>query len=79
MTGRKYPQLDSSDWGDSDVLLSLSHVKPTLIKRINFNHLPSRPSKPKKPLNYSSSYDCNYNSVKPAPHALINFASAKGR
>jgi hypothetical protein len=56
---------------------SVSQIKGPITKNIYFDKQPRE--KPRKILNYSASYNCNYEVVKPRKKGLMKFSILKGR
>ena len=79
MTGRKDIQIQSIDWGNVDIMRSVSKIKGHISKNIYFDK--QLKDKPRRygDLKYAASYDCNYEAIKPRKKGLLDFSNIKGR
>lgn len=79
MTGRKEIQITSIDWGNVDIMRSVGKMKGRITKNIYLAKQPKEKLKKYATLMYSSSYNCNYDTIKPREKGLLNFSTINGR
>ena len=70
--------MESRDWGDVDIMHSVSYVKGQISKRIDIGERKRQRVPRKGTINNSSLYDYDYRVVKPRGGA-VNFGVVRGR
>lgn len=78
MTGRKEQFRESRDWGNSNIMSTISYVRGNISKNIRFDKQPKIARKPQN-LNPTFNYTYDYKIIKPKQNGFLDFSSVRGR